>query len=188
MGNAALAAVCVSFMWWILTMHSVTEPVPKHGPIAQKIKAMQYTNPLIVDSMRLYHGYSRNNHPITNLDLINKSVNKYIRYTTENEDTWQLPFRTFQLKRGDCEDFALLKRALLQGGPYETKLAVVRRKADNQAHAVLFVEVQWEGNTHEYVLDNLSNTLLRVEDWLQHFDLIYTTNGQTITLYNGATL
>lgn len=55
-------------------------------------------------------------------------------------DFWQNPAQTIHRGAGDCEDFALLKFALLRSmGHFDNEVVVVRRRVDNQIHAVLRV-------------------------------------------------
>lgn len=95
---------------------------------------------------------------------VNHAVNSMIAYKTDLEahgvaDYWQTPEETLRRGTGDCEDFALLKMALLEGlGLPKEKMwiatGILRDPAKapgrNEAHATLVVEL--EGRPH--VLDN----------------------------------
>lgn len=47
----------------------------------------------------------------TRLYEANKAINEAIEYKVDPEDVWQTPEETLSLGTGDCEDYALLKRA-----------------------------------------------------------------------------
>jgi predicted transglutaminase-like cysteine proteinase len=86
------------------------------------------------------------------LDEINRSVNKEIAPATDIEvygvnEYWTLP-RT----RGDCEDYALLKRHNLvaKGWPVSSLLMTVVRDEKGEGHAVLTARTV-QG---DYILDN----------------------------------
>jgi hypothetical protein len=44
---------------------------------------------------------------------VNAWVNRHVRYVADLKDRWQPPGETLKLGTGDCEDFAILKRAIL---------------------------------------------------------------------------
>jgi predicted transglutaminase-like cysteine proteinase len=66
-------------------------------------------------------------------------------------DRWDLPMDG----KGDCEDYALMKRRLLieRGYPRSALLVTVVRDAQNEGHAILTVKT----NGGEFVLDNLND-------------------------------
>jgi len=79
---------------------------------------------------------------------VNAWVNRAIAYAADPRDHWQGPIETLRRKTGDCEDYAILKRAILiaRGWP-ASRLALVvgddliRR----QAHALLWADGQlWD--------------------------------------------
>lgn len=93
------------------------------------------------------------------LASVNRSVNRRIverddRITSGNADQWQLPDRY-----GDCEDFAILKKAELmkRGWPAAALLLTVARSS-GEGHTVLTVRT----TKGDLVLDNLSGA---VRDW-----------------------
>ena len=71
-------------------------------------------------------------------------------------DQWDIPTDG----RGDCEDYALLKRKMLieEGFPQQALLMTVVKDSRNEGHAVLTVKT----NKGEFVLDNLNN---EVKPW-----------------------
>lgn len=86
------------------------------------------------------------------LDRVNRAVNRVIEPATDIEvygvnEYWTLPQR-----RGDCEDYALLKRARLMqlGWPANALLMTVVRDEKNEGHAVLTART----SQGDFVLDN----------------------------------
>lgn len=76
---------------------------------------------------------------LAELDDINRAVNKEIAPTTDQElygvtEHWTLP-----VDRGDCEDYALLKRHILmsRGWPAASLLLTVVRDEKGEGHAIL---------------------------------------------------
>ena len=91
-------------------------------------------------------------------------VNAYVNATVKpasdeevygEEEHWEYP-----TTRGDCEDYALLKRKMLiqAGWPREALLMTVVRDKKGEGHAVLTVKT----NRGEYILDNQEAEVL---DW-----------------------
>ncbi|MPR12112.1 transglutaminase-like cysteine peptidase [Microvirga tunisiensis] len=96
---------------------------------------------------------------MSELRQINSHVNSTIVEVSDmdqygREDVWTLPTSG----RGDCEDFALLKRKLLmqQGWPASALSISVGTTSSGEAHAVLVVATA----SGEYVLDNLTPSIL----------------------------
>ncbi|MFV0282104.1 MAG: transglutaminase-like cysteine peptidase [Rhodoblastus sp.] len=97
------------------------------------------------------------------IERINRWVNKNIESVSDMDhwsviDQWDYPTDG----RGDCEDFALLKRKLLaeQGFPMQALLLTVVKDKNNEGHAVLTVHT----DHGDYVLDNMND---EVKDWKQ---------------------
>jgi predicted transglutaminase-like cysteine proteinase len=97
--------------------------------------------------------------------LINRAVDLAIRPTSDEAqwgvaDHWSPPFETLQTRRGDCEDYAIVKYvALLQAGlsPDDVRIVIVRNLLPNEDHAVVAARVdgQW------LILDNRRLTLVQ---------------------------
>ena len=90
---------------------------------------------------------------LSELDEINRTINHEVEPATDLEvygvnELWTLP----KASRGDCEDFALLKRQelLRRGWPSNALLMTVVRDEKNEGHAVLTARL----STGDYVLDN----------------------------------
>ncbi|WP_457795528.1 transglutaminase-like cysteine peptidase [Methylocystis sp. S23] len=90
------------------------------------------------------------------ISRVNLWVNKHIEPIADTDhwgaiDQWDYPTDG----RGDCEDYALLKRRLLieQGFPREALLLTVVKEKNGDGHSVLTVRT----NRGEFVLDNLAD-------------------------------
>lgn len=88
------------------------------------------------------------------IERINKWVNEHIQPVSDPEhwgvvDQWDYPTDG----KGDCEDFALLKRKLLieEGFPRQALLMTIVKDGHAEGHAILTVKT----NSGEFVLDNL---------------------------------
>jgi predicted transglutaminase-like cysteine proteinase len=93
------------------------------------------------------------------LQQVNSYVNNTVAEVSDMEqygrdDVWALPING----KGDCEDFALLKRKLLvqRGWPAWALSIAVGTTSQGEAHAVLTVAT----DKGEYVLDNLTSSIL----------------------------
>ncbi|MCW2317433.1 Predicted transglutaminase-like cysteine proteinase [Rhodoblastus acidophilus] len=87
---------------------------------------------------------------------VNTFVNRSVEAVSDMEhwgvvDRWDLPADG----KGDCEDYALMKRKMLieRGYPRSALLVTVVRDQQNEGHAILTVKT----NGGEYVLDNLTD-------------------------------
>ena len=71
-------------------------------------------------------------------------------------DRWDIPADG----KGDCEDYALMKRKILidRGFPRQALLITVVRDEQNEGHAILTVKT----NSGEYILDNLNDDVKAV--------------------------
>jgi predicted transglutaminase-like cysteine proteinase len=102
---------------------------------------------------------------LARVGLINRAVNLAIRPTTDQAqwgvaDRWSPPFETLNTRRGDCEDYAILKyAALLEAGLSrdDLKIVVLRDFIRNEDHAVLAARVDGEWR----ILDNRNLVLVR---------------------------
>ena len=86
------------------------------------------------------------------LDRINRQVNKAIEPVTDLELYGETEHWTIPTSRGDCEDYALLKRRMLisLGWPVGSLLMTVVRDEKGEGHAVLMARTA-QG---DFVLDN----------------------------------
>ncbi|KXF77618.1 transglutaminase [Paramesorhizobium deserti] len=89
---------------------------------------------------------------------INNQVNTAIEARTDMEMWGKPEVWSYPTKYGDCEDYALLKRQLLQeaGVPVNTLLITVVRQTNGDGHAVLTMRT----DRGDFILDNLEPRVL----------------------------
>lgn len=89
---------------------------------------------------------------LSELDAINRTVNRAIKPLTDIEVYGVTEYWTLPISAGDCEDYALLKRKMLmaRGWPASSLLMTVVRDERGEGHAVLTARMA-QG---DYVLDN----------------------------------
>jgi predicted transglutaminase-like cysteine proteinase len=94
---------------------------------------------------------------LSELDKINRQVNREIVPATDLEIYGQTEYWTIPTTRGDCEDYALLKRKRLiaRGWPASALLMTVVRDEKGEGHAVLTARTV-QG---DFVLDNKVNEI-----------------------------
>jgi predicted transglutaminase-like cysteine proteinase len=100
--------------------------------------------------------------------LINRAVNFAITPVSDEAqwgvpDRWSGPLETLRSKRGDCEDYAILKYvALLEAGlsKADLKIVILKNRLPNEDHAAVAARAdgQW------LILDNRTLTLVRDMD------------------------
>jgi predicted transglutaminase-like cysteine proteinase len=89
---------------------------------------------------------------LSELDTVNRMVNREIAPATDMEIYGQAEYWTIPTTRGDCEDYALLKRKRLmaRGWPASALLMTVVRDEKGEGHAVLTARTL-QG---DFILDN----------------------------------
>ena len=89
---------------------------------------------------------------LSELDAVNRGVNHDIEPATDLEIYGVTEYWTLPKTRGDCEDFALLKRHKLleRGWPASSVLMTVVRDEKNEGHAVLTART----SQGDFILDN----------------------------------
>ncbi len=120
------------------------------------------------------------------IELVNRAVNAAIRYTSDYAqhgvaDVWTTPLATLATGRGDCEDYAIAKYAILRaaGVPAEDlRLLLVRDRAVSQDHAVLAVR----DNGQWLILDNRHATLAET-GMLPHFGPLFALDHTGVSLF-----
>lgn len=91
------------------------------------------------------------------LKLVNREVNRTIKYRSDKGDQWQTLAQSAARGAGDCEDYAIAKMSLLAAlgfRPEQLQFIVLKDTRRQLYHAVLAVHVDGK----RYILDNLSNT------------------------------
>lgn len=91
------------------------------------------------------------------LDSVNRQVNAAIKPATDLEIYGEIERWTLPRDRGDCEDYALLKRHILirKGWPASALLMTVVRDEKGEGHAILTART----SKGDYVLDNKNDEL-----------------------------
>jgi len=86
------------------------------------------------------------------LDHVNRSVNRLIEPATDQEIYGVAEYWAIPMTRGDCEDYALLKRQILmmRGWPASALLMTVVRDEKGEGHAILTARTA----KGDYILDN----------------------------------
>ncbi|MFM7085254.1 MAG: transglutaminase-like cysteine peptidase [Hyphomicrobium sp.] len=92
---------------------------------------------------------------LSDLDDVNRLVNKTIQPATDEEIYGISEYWTIPIKRGDCEDYALLKQKVLmaRGWPSSSLLLTVVRDEKGEGHAVLTART----TQGDFILDNKTN-------------------------------
>ena len=97
------------------------------------------------------------------IEKVNHTVNASVTSETDEEhwgvvDRWDYPMDG----KGDCEDFALLKRRMLiaRGYPRQALLMTVVKDHGGEGHAILTIKT----NKGDYALDNLSDKVTRWDE------------------------
>ena len=106
------------------------------------------------------------------IQQINKGVNTAIKYSSDSAiynkpDYWASANETISRGQGDCEDFAILKHAMLvKAGVPEKSLSLVVLKDTKRKlfHAVLAVST----NKGHFILDNVINRVYLDQDMPQY--------------------
>lgn len=86
------------------------------------------------------------------LDHVNRAVNKLIEPATDQEIYGVAEYWAIPMNRGDCEDYALLKRQVLmaRGWPASALLMTVVRDEKGEGHAILTARTA----KGDFILDN----------------------------------
>jgi predicted transglutaminase-like cysteine proteinase len=132
----------------------------------------------LVESAKARNGRDR-------IEVVNSWVNSAIRYTSDYAqhgvvDQWTAPLATLAAARGDCEDYAIAKYAILyaSGIPArDLRLLLVRDRAVNQDHAVVAVR----DNGRWLILDN-RHLVLNEAGQLSHFSPLFALDHNGVSL------
>ncbi|WP_127524358.1 transglutaminase-like cysteine peptidase [Mesorhizobium sp. Z1-4] len=114
------------------------------------------------------------------LTSVNTGVNKLIRYQPDRNayrvtDFWANPSTTLNRGAGDCEDYAILKMAVLaEAGVPRSAMSIVVLRDQSRAvyHAVLSIRTT-QGNL---ILDNVRDDIL-TDDELPDYVPLYSLSG-----------
>ncbi len=118
---------------------------------------------------------------------LNLSVNRLIKYKAEppGQDTWQTPAETLRLGHGDCEDFAILKYALLSQAGVPVRLVVGEIKKlgmgelnGNRPHAwcAAYFDNEWRA------LDQIFDHVIPASDYINWLPMV-ACHGDQVTRF-----
>ncbi len=128
----------------------------------------------------------RNQDVLSKLEAVNGYVNARVRFVDDRvqfgvADRWLAPADTLSRGRGDCEDFALAKRALLRAAGVSDKdlyIVVLKDLSRRADHAVLVVRAAGRF----LVLDNGTNRIVDSSDVQDYKPMLtFAANGRTYT-------
>jgi predicted transglutaminase-like cysteine proteinase len=122
----------------------------------------------------------------TRMEIANRLINGSIRYMSDlaqhgTVDVWSAPLASLASGRGDCEDYAIAKYALLhEAGVPESDLRIllVRDRAIREDHAVLAVR-----DAGKWVVLDSRRSLLTTDNELPHFTPLYALNDTGVSLF-----
>jgi len=134
---------------------------------------------LIVEEAKNRQGHAR-------LETVNRLLNRAIRYTADDKqhgvpDRWTAPLASLSSERGDCEDIAIAKYAVLRAtGTSESdmRLVLVRDTEARVDHAVLAVRL----DGHWVVLDNRRGVVAEITE-LNHYMPLFALDREGVKLF-----
>ena len=112
---------------------------------------------------------------------VNASVNAHIHYQRDTEnygvvDYWATPEEILERRAGDCEDYAILKMALLRElgvSASDMAIVVLRDESRGLFHAVLSLRL---AGGHHVILDNMRDAVL-ADTALPHYLPLYSISA-----------
>lgn len=161
-GACAVVAALVATVGGAAAQSGLPDTMPVHGVVAAPkafvdfcARAPAECAPGVISDSRFVLDDRRRQH----IEGINRQVNRIIEPATDHaiygvDELWALPVSG----RGDCEDYALLKRHILlrQGWPASALLLTIVLDQNNDGHAVLTVRT----DRGDFILDNRENRML----------------------------
>jgi predicted transglutaminase-like cysteine proteinase len=119
-------------------------------------------------------------------ELVNRRVNAAVRYTSDLAqhgvpDHWSAPLATLASGRGDCEDYAIAKYAVLRESGVaaeDLRIVLLRDTQTREAHAVLAARegARW------FILDNRRSGFYADGD-LPHYMPLFALDHQGVKLF-----
>ena len=126
--------------------------------------------------------------PVLNLSSpedVDLVVNTAVKYLKEPSgvDVWQEPAVTWDLKRGDCEDYAILKYAILRKAaiPVRVVIGEIKSISGNEPHAwcAAYLDGAWRA------LDQKFPEIIKVSDYINWLPLA-AMHDDTVLLFTPA--
>jgi predicted transglutaminase-like cysteine proteinase len=141
-----------------------------HTPLDARWKRVEHSS--VSGAAAAFARGQRGKDSVEKLEAVNWYVNKRVRFVDDSRqfgrgDVWSAANDTLNRGRGDCEDFAIAKLAMLRRAGFADRdlyLVILRDTVRRADHAVLVVRAAG----HMYVLDNGTDRLLdseRVQDY-----------------------
>jgi predicted transglutaminase-like cysteine proteinase len=136
-----------------------------HSPLDARWKGVEHSQ--VDGSAGRFAEAQRGKNPVTKLEAVDWYVNKRVHFVDDQvqwgrADVWSPADVTLSRGRGDCEDFAIAKMAMLRRAGFADRdlyLVVLKDLVRRADHAVLVARA--EG--HMYVLDNGTDQILDSE-------------------------
>jgi predicted transglutaminase-like cysteine proteinase len=136
-----------------------------HSPLDARWKGVEHSQ--VDGSAALFAEAQRGKNAVTKLEAVDWYVNKRVRFVDDQvqwgrADVWSPAAVTLNRGRGDCEDFAIAKMAMLRRAGFSDRdlyVVVLKDLVRRADHAVLVARA--EG--HMYVLDNGTDQILDSE-------------------------
>ena len=146
-----------------------------HTPLDARWKRVEHS-PVVGTAARFAEG-QRGKKAVERLEAVNWYVTKRVRFVDDSvalgrPDVWSAANDTLSRGRGDCEDYAIAKLAMLRRAGFSDRnlyLVILRDTVRRADHAVLVVRA----SGHMYVLDNGTDELLDSES-VQDYRPIFT--------------
>jgi predicted transglutaminase-like cysteine proteinase len=137
---------------------------------------------LIIEETKKREGRAR-------IETANRLLNRAIRYSGDMQqhgvpDRWTTPLASLAAERGDCEDFAIAKYAVLRAaGVPETEMRLVLVRDTTMAvdHALLAVRQVGEW----LVLDNRRNVVVQTSK-LAHYTPLFSLSNEGVKVLTGS--
>ena len=120
------------------------------------------------------------------MDLANRSVNRLISYQTDEQtyrklDYWASPYESLERGFGDCEDYAILKMALLakMGVPTNAMSMIVTINDILAEHDPVHAD-DYDNQANQFL-----KTLKKLQQWIgEEIDIITPNNRLLITSHD----
>ena len=154
-----------------------------HTPLDSKWHRVEHSE--ISGSAAAYASSIRGEATVERLEAVNWYVNKRVHFVDDQvrwgrADVWSTANDTLNAGKGDCEDFAIAKLAMLRRAGVADKdlyLVVLRDLVRRADHAVLVVRA----GGHMYVLDNGTDRLLDSESVRDYRPILTFASNATFT-------
>ena len=154
-----------------------------HTPLDAKWHRVEHSE--VGGSAAAYATSIRGEATVERLEAVNWYVNKRVHFVDDQvrwgrADVWSTANDTLNAGKGDCEDFAIAKLAMLRRAGIADKdlyLVVLRDLVRRADHAVLVVRA----SGHMYVLDNGTDKLLDSESVRDYRPILTFASNATFT-------